>query len=70
MQPITKVIIVILLVLSFVKENENTEEFNIDAEAEVSCRERTRLIGTDKNDLYELVITSVNETAQLECHFW
>ncbi|PSN49570.1 hypothetical protein C0J52_09728 [Blattella germanica] len=34
------------------------------------CREKMRLIGTDKEDQYMLVDASLNGTISLDCHYW
>lgn len=66
-----RTILILLAIESLIKEGVKcSEEFKIDAEPEISCREKTRLIGTDKNDLYELVTAPLNGTVELECHFW
>lgn len=34
------------------------------------CRQRNRLIATDKGDLYTVIDATFNEKLILQCHYW
>lgn len=39
-------------------------------ENEKNCRERNRLITTDKGDLYRVIDATFGQKLILQCHFW
>lgn len=41
-----------------------------DLISQKKCRERNRLINTDKYDLYSLVEAPIGEKLMLQCHYW
>ena len=49
-------------------------DFNLfycqDSDFEIKCRERSRLIGSDKSDYYELIEAQIGQKVILACHYW
>lgn len=61
-------IIYCCLVFTAVLAQEETTDSRI--ENEKNCRDRNRLITTDKGDIYMLVDSIIGEKLILQCHYW